>query len=174
MNEPGGDHDIANLCYTRIHTLREMRRNGAAGSTSNTRPAAIETSRPTGRTPTANSESRDDRSRRTGSGKLVRSRIDLDGRPTYRLEDNSGDAAVYVVPAPGVELEHYVGKKVEISGERFTRQGCLSHARRNHFGRNHSVKQASEQPEACCSDASTQSMIERNSLLLSKAQNTSW
>ncbi len=28
MNEPGGDHDIANLCYTRIHTLREKRRGG--------------------------------------------------------------------------------------------------------------------------------------------------
>ena len=30
MNEPGGDHDIANLCYTRIHSLREKKR-GAGG-----------------------------------------------------------------------------------------------------------------------------------------------
>lgn len=31
MNEPGGDHDIANLCYTRIHNLREKKRAAAAG-----------------------------------------------------------------------------------------------------------------------------------------------
>ncbi len=28
MNEPGGDHDIANLCYTRIHLIREKKRGG--------------------------------------------------------------------------------------------------------------------------------------------------
>lgn len=28
MNEPGGDHDIANLCYTRIHMIREKKRGG--------------------------------------------------------------------------------------------------------------------------------------------------
>jgi hypothetical protein len=33
MNEPGGDHDIANLCYTRIHTL--ARRAGAEGNRPN-------------------------------------------------------------------------------------------------------------------------------------------
>jgi hypothetical protein len=36
MNEPGGDHDIANLCYTRIHMIREKKRggNGMAGTRS--------------------------------------------------------------------------------------------------------------------------------------------
>ena len=29
MNEPGGNHDIANLCYSRIHTLREKKRASA-------------------------------------------------------------------------------------------------------------------------------------------------
>ena len=52
MNEPGGDHDIANLCYTRIHSLRERKRGASAGSTSNTRAAAAEPVRPpTGRAP---------------------------------------------------------------------------------------------------------------------------
>src|SRR5205823_11586297 len=32
MNEPGGDHDLANLCYTRIHALREKKRTGLAGA----------------------------------------------------------------------------------------------------------------------------------------------
>src|SRR5207248_10945197 len=30
MNGPGGDHDVANLCYTRIHGLREKKRAGPA------------------------------------------------------------------------------------------------------------------------------------------------
>ena len=35
MNEPGGDHDVANQCYTRIHTLREKKRlNLASGPAS--------------------------------------------------------------------------------------------------------------------------------------------
>src|SRR5205823_4375316 len=32
MNGNGGDHDVANLCYTRIHAIREKRRNGGSGS----------------------------------------------------------------------------------------------------------------------------------------------
>ena len=48
MNEPGGDHDIANLCYTRIHTIREKKRSLPGGrSTSNTRPVSADPARPT-------------------------------------------------------------------------------------------------------------------------------
>ena len=32
MNGAGGDHDIANLCYTRIHALREKKRNAGAAT----------------------------------------------------------------------------------------------------------------------------------------------
>ena len=32
MNEPGGDHDIANLCYTRIHMIREKKRGAPPGA----------------------------------------------------------------------------------------------------------------------------------------------
>ncbi|MBN9120141.1 MAG: hypothetical protein J0I06_13410, partial [Planctomycetes bacterium] len=40
MNGTGGDHDIANLCYTRIHAIREKKRNSGtgAGSTSVLQP----------------------------------------------------------------------------------------------------------------------------------------
>ena len=41
MNGPGGDHDIANLCYTRIHALREKKRN-ASGA----KPAAANVLQP--------------------------------------------------------------------------------------------------------------------------------
>ena len=124
MNEPGGDHDVANLCYTRIHALREKRRGQTGGSTSNTRPVAGTPTRSTNdRAAASSSDPRGDASHRTGRGRLVRSQIDLDGRTTYRLEDSRGDAAVYVVPGPGVDLQRYAGKVVEVSGVIHTRQG---------------------------------------------------
>lgn len=120
MNEPGGDHDVANLCYTRIHAIRERKRG--AGSTSNTRPPVAEAARPaTGRTPPPAAEG--DGTRQSGPGKLVRSNIGIDGRVTYRLEDDRGNAVLYVVPAPGVELERFIGKRVNVSGVVHTRQG---------------------------------------------------
>jgi hypothetical protein len=123
MNEPGGDHDIANLCYTRIHSIRERKRGAQAGSTSNTRAAAVEPTRPpTGRAP-ASPAAEGDRNRRSGPGKLVRSNIGIDGRTTYRLEDERGNAVMYVVPAQGVELERYIGKRVDVSGVVHSRQG---------------------------------------------------
>jgi hypothetical protein len=124
MNEPGGDHDIANLCYTRIHAIREKKRGISSGSTSNTRPAAADSSRPpsTGRVPTpAAIES--DRARKSGPARLVRSNIGLDGRTTYRLEDERGNAVMYAVPAQGVDLERYIGKRVDLTGVVHTRQG---------------------------------------------------
>jgi SH3 domain-containing protein len=124
MNEPGGDHDIANLCYTRIHAIREKKRGIPSGSTSNTRPAAADSSRPpsTGRVPTpAAVES--DPARKSGPARLVRSNIGLDGRTTYRLEDERGNAVMYAVPAQGVDLERYIGKRVDLTGVVHTRQG---------------------------------------------------
>jgi hypothetical protein len=124
MNEPGGDHDIANLCYTRIHALREKKRGAGGSSTSNTRPPSGNSSRPvTDRAPAPAAEPPAGGAHRTGPGKLVRSQIGLDGLQTYRLEDNSGNASLYVVPAPGVALERYVGKRVDVSGVVHTRQG---------------------------------------------------
>lgn len=56
MNEPGGDHDLANQCYTRIHSLREKKRLNqsvsqglsrlpAPSSPSHSTPSTIQTSR---------------------------------------------------------------------------------------------------------------------------------
>jgi hypothetical protein len=123
MNEPGGDHDIANLCYTRIHSIRERKRGMTSGTTSNTRSPAAEASRPaTARAPAAPA-AESDRTRRSGPGKLVRSNIGLDGRTTYRLEDERGNAVMYVVPAQGVDLERAIGKRVDVTGVVHTRQG---------------------------------------------------
>ena len=99
------------------------KRGPAGGSTSNTRPVSAERGRSADRSPSPTIDPRDDRTQRTGPGKLVRSQIGLDGRQTYRLEDNAGNAAIYVVPAAGVDLERNVGKKVDVTGVVHTRQG---------------------------------------------------
>jgi len=124
MNEPGGNHDVANLCYTRIHSLREKRRGLAGGTTSTNRPTSNDPGRTTGaHSIPSGTDPRGDQARRSGSGRLVRSRIDLDGRTTYRLEDANGEAAMYVVPGPNVELERYLGKQVDVTGVVHSRQG---------------------------------------------------
>ena len=131
MNEPGGDHDIANLCYTRIHTLREKQRAGVPGTTTAaaatvaTRPALGQPTRPAGGLPpvigsppgsAAGDPLREDRPRWSGPGKLVRSALTLDGRKCYALEAYPGVPLVYVVAAPGVDLERYLGRKVDVYG----------------------------------------------------------
>ena len=134
MNEPGGNRDIANLCYTRIHTLREKKRNTGRGSTSATRSAGSEPTRPT--RPAVNSQStsggnlppsgegRNDETRWTGPGRLVKSSLTpVEGRLGYALESSPGVTMLYVVPAPGVDLTRYVGKRVDIQGISYTRPG---------------------------------------------------
>jgi hypothetical protein len=141
MNEPGGDHDIANLCYSRIHTLREKKRASApSASASNSgtlmppvkddrsaaRPATTADRPPpppaADRNPPA-SEPPDNRPRWIGAGKLVRSAVVLDGRRTYGLDPGpDGSPRVYVVPAKEVDLERYVNRKVDVFGTTYTRR----------------------------------------------------
>ncbi|MBA4186503.1 MAG: hypothetical protein C0467_00650 [Planctomycetaceae bacterium] len=136
MNEPGGDHDIANLCYTRIHTLREKKRNGSGSSlpplasggtatpvsTTPTRPVATnEKPAPTPPVGTPPAD-REDRARWTGPGRLVRSALALDGRRTYALETSPGVVVMYVVAGKGEDLERFVNKKVDVYGSSFNRR----------------------------------------------------
>jgi hypothetical protein len=137
MNEPGGDHDVANLCYTRIHTLREKKRAAAGGGVAaadsrppasapaSPRPQTAVTPRPPagGTPPAAPADPGDDRPRWTGPGRLKRSALALDGRQTYVLESNSGETLVYVVAAQGVNLERYVNKQVDVYGVSYPRRG---------------------------------------------------
>jgi hypothetical protein len=114
MNQPGGDHDIANLCYTRIHTLREKRRSARGVGNSAPRPT-------TGGDPPARSgslppEPREEGTRWTGPAKLVRSGLAPEGRKTYALVSDRGDTLWYVVAGPGVDLEKHVGTRVDVFG----------------------------------------------------------
>src|SRR5262249_25850529 len=140
MNGPGGDHDIANLCYTRIHSLREKKRAGATsgvaaapasgsptwappkdGRSTLRRPspggpmaAAPGAPAGTGSVPPATGP--DDKARWSGPGVLTKSALAVDGRKTYALESSPGVVRVYVVAAPGKDLDQYVNRRVDVYG----------------------------------------------------------
>jgi hypothetical protein len=147
MNEPGGDHDVANLCYTRIHTLREKKRSGgatgslppAAPGTPATRPADSRATLlppvaddrtgparpPVAVTPastTTPSPATPDSPAWTGPGTLTRSALALDGRRTYSLESSPGVVKVYVVGAQGTDLDRFANRKVDLYGTTHTRR----------------------------------------------------
>jgi hypothetical protein len=123
MNEPGGDHDIANLCYTRIHTLREKKRAASGGSTSQVRTTGSNATPTTGGSSPPPAVGRDDGPRWNGPGILKHSNLTIAGPRTYRLESSNGEIAMFVVPAQGVDLEKPLGKKVSVYGATYTRQG---------------------------------------------------
>lgn len=52
------------------------------------------------------------------TGKLTRVMPGKIGGPRYALLDDHGRIACYVTPAPGVGLQHYVGRRVGIAGTR--------------------------------------------------------
>lgn len=148
MNEPGGDHDTANLCYTRIHTLREKRRGGGsptgsatppstAGPRQNTtvtRPDPPRDTRPTLLPPVRNdppaptgglppaAASGDGRAGWTGAGMLRSSALAPDGRTAYAFESAPGVVRMYAVAGPGVDLKPFVNRKVDLHGTTATRR----------------------------------------------------
>jgi uncharacterized protein YgiM (DUF1202 family) len=53
-----------------------------------------------------------------GVGRLARVQSDQPGMPAYALTDAAGEVRYFVTPAPGVNLRHYIGKEVGITGNR--------------------------------------------------------
>jgi hypothetical protein len=140
MNGTGGDHDIANLCYTRIHAIREKRRTagaastGSGGSATTLQPAPKEDrgvrpgapqALPTSAKPGTSTDTTDGRPQWQGIGTLRRSVLTPDGtgKPAYALETSPGVVKVYVMAGPGVELDKLVGKRVDVYGAPQTRSG---------------------------------------------------
>ena len=136
MNGPGGDHDIANLCYTRIHAIRERKRTGGTppGTTGGPLPAredrGVRPGAPQALPPAAGSNTNAKTDAATGEkqewvGTLRVSALTLDGidRKTYLLETSPGVVKGYVLAGPGVDLARHVGKRVSVSGVPQTRGG---------------------------------------------------
>lgn len=139
MNGNGGDHDIANLCYTRIHALREKKRNGGTASAVSAsvlqpppkedrgvRPGAPQ-ALPAATKPNTSANSTTDGAgaKWHGIGTLHRSTLTPDGtgKPAYALETAPGVVKVYAIAGPGVDLEKYLGKRVDVYGAAQTRTG---------------------------------------------------
>jgi len=53
-----------------------------------------------------------------GTGTLTRVVSSKVGAPRYALVDRNGAVRYYVSPAPGVDLRHYVGRQIGVSGAR--------------------------------------------------------
>ena len=131
MNEPGGDHDLANLCYTRIHSLREKKRTGASNATTPVRTDSPRLDRPSLLPPVRNDSpvststqpspaAGADRGTWTGVGQLVATALALDGRQTYALESAPGITQLYVVSGPGLDLKPFKNRMVKVLGETHT------------------------------------------------------
>lgn len=134
MNGANGDHNIANLCYTRIHSLREKKRNaGGAPRPLDTRPVGtppapkdergVRPGTPVALPPASGKNDKLDtnpldKPQWTGPGTLRRSALTPDGtgKPAYALETAPGVVKVYVVAGPGVDLEKHIGKRVDVYG----------------------------------------------------------
>jgi uncharacterized protein YraI len=68
-----------------------------------------------------------------GVGQLAQVTSAKQGAPRYALVDDSGSLRCYVTPAPGVNLQSYVGKQVGITGTR----GYLPEQRAGHLMARH-------------------------------------
>ena len=68
-----------------------------------------------------------------GDGRLVRVVPPKLGTPRYALVDRKGDLRCYVTPAPGINLNYYVGRQIGINGIR----GYLADNRAQHVTAKH-------------------------------------
>ncbi|QEL16069.1 hypothetical protein [Limnoglobus roseus] len=120
MNGSGGDTDLANLCYTRIHAIRERNRE-AQGLKDNNWTA------PKGDSPKVEPKKDDPWMKReeagaakptwTGAGTLRLASVRAKDKQYYALEDSRGNLLYYAVTgANGIDLEKYLKKKVDLFG----------------------------------------------------------
>ena len=68
-----------------------------------------------------------------GDGRLVRVVPAKLGAPRYALVDQKGDVRCYVTPAPGINLNYYVGRWIGVNGIR----GYLADTRSQHVTAKH-------------------------------------
>ncbi|AMV25761.1 hypothetical protein VT84_15295 [Gemmata sp. SH-PL17] len=138
MNRTGGDNEIVNQCFSRVHMLRRKEREarGTPTSTSATptslmKPPTTREDRsvrpgtPEALPPAANTTGAKDE-RETLRGVLKYSTLTprgLNGR-LYMIESpQGGEVKAFVAEGTGVDLSYYVGRSVEITGSVTTAYG---------------------------------------------------
>lgn len=106
-NRPGGDQELVNLCFTRVH---EVRKKQSVRPGTGTEPRGDE-SRPSA--PRA-----DDAAGPAwyGPGELRRAGFRVEGRSTFALVDRAGKVRCYIVAASNVDVENQLGREVEVFG----------------------------------------------------------
>ncbi|HVK16706.1 MAG TPA: SH3 domain-containing protein [Fimbriiglobus sp.] len=100
MNQPGGDAELANLCYARVHAVREKQRG-----TPRTDPGRRDLPPAAGQW--------------VGPGVLRRTGLPpMNGRTAYSLDGpQGGRPRCYAVAGPGVDLDRFKGYEVQLYGE---------------------------------------------------------
>jgi hypothetical protein len=118
-----GDVKLANLCYERIHLVREQGRSGSAKTAVTPNPEnpgwrAAEAAKPLASTPVAKQEPAAGASFAGavyGDGILRRVSFAYNGQKVYALTDQKGQVRYYILPN-GNDLDKHVGKWLEVSG----------------------------------------------------------
>jgi hypothetical protein len=119
MNKVGGDPDVANSCYARIHALREKRRETTPKTNVGTlSPATTFEEAAKLKQASANTNSpaiRDAKEYWYGPGELSKAVGQYQGNPIFALESEPGRVIVYAVAAPGVDLTKLLRRNVTVS-----------------------------------------------------------
>ncbi|MFO0848820.1 MAG: SH3 domain-containing protein [Gemmataceae bacterium] len=101
LDRANKDPELANLCYARVHAIRERQRGGRT-------VAARETARPT--EPPASGD------KWVGPYRLRTAGFRYDGRPTFALVGPRNEVKAYAVAGSGVDLDRHVNLDVEVYG----------------------------------------------------------
>jgi hypothetical protein len=109
MNQPGGDPNLANLCYTRVHAAREKARNWSRPKKTTELSSA------------AGTMAVSDSSRWSASGTLRAAGFRIDNQATFALVAGDGRVLAYAIAGPGVDLDRFRGYNVSLFGRFSTR-----------------------------------------------------
>lgn len=118
MNAPGGDEELANLCYSRIHAIRG--KQSAAGTPAPAAPAPAR--RPDARDDgtreggTRESAAAPARAEWTGAGTLRKATFKVNGKQAYALEGARTKVLMYAIPGADVDLDRYLRRDVDLCG----------------------------------------------------------
>ena len=107
MNRPGGDAKLADLCYNRVHAVREKQRGGRSTAASSVRqdlpPGGVGVSQAS-------------EGKWAGPGRLREAGFKFDRRVTYALVNDKGRVICYATSTSRVDLDRYLGEDVELYG----------------------------------------------------------